>query len=257
LSLEAHCSYSSSAGYFVPRSANCSYYLSAGVVVPRIAPLGQQRLGIIRVRAFLSLKSLLWASSALVLFECGRSCPLKRTTHILRVRAILSLEAHYSYSSSAGYLVPRSALLIFFGCGLSCPSKLTAYIIRVQAILSLELLFWVFSTCIIIRVRTLCPSNRFIMPSSPPYYSSADAVSLESLHQAFSASILFECGRSVPQIALSGLQRLHIIRVRTLCPSNRFIRLSAPPYYSSMGCLVLRISILGCQCFPLIFPETW
>jgi hypothetical protein len=70
----------------------------------------------------------------------------------------------------------------------------------------------------IIRVRTLCPSNRFIRPSAPPFYSSANAWSLESLHQAFSASILFECGRSVPRIASLGLQRLYIIRVRASVP---------------------------------------
>jgi hypothetical protein len=230
------------------------YYSSAGSLVPRITPSGQQRLGIIRVRALLSLESLLWASRALVLFECGLLCPSsrsfrpaapwyyssagylvprsalliffecglsclsKRTAHILRVRAILSLEAHCSYSLSAGYLVPRSALLILFECGLSCPLKHTVYIIR---------------------VRTLCPLNHFIRPSAPPYDSSADALSLESLHEAFNASILFECGRSVPRIASSGLQRLHIIRVRMLCPSNRFIRPSAPPYYLSVDALSL------------------
>jgi hypothetical protein len=55
------------------------YYSSAGVIVPRVAPSGQQRLGIIRVRAFLSLESLLRASSALVLFEFGHYCPSNRS----------------------------------------------------------------------------------------------------------------------------------------------------------------------------------
>jgi hypothetical protein len=130
-------------GHYCPsncffRPAAPWYSLSAGVIVPRIASSGQQRFGIIRLRALLSLKSLLRASSAFVLFECGLFCPSKRIVHILQVRAILSLKAHCSYSSSAGYLVPRSALLIFFECGLSCPSKRTAHILRVQIILSLE-----------------------------------------------------------------------------------------------------------------------
>jgi hypothetical protein len=153
----------------------------------------------------------------------------------------LSLEAYFSYSSSAGYFVPRSVLLLLFEC------------------------------------RQSCPLNRFIRPSAPPYYTSADARSLESLHQAFSASILFECGRSIARIASSGLQRLHIIRVRALlfleslfqafsalvlfecglllslellfrassalvlfecgrsCPSNRSFGPAAPSHYSSAG----------------------
>jgi hypothetical protein len=56
------------------RPASPWHYSSAGILVPRIAQSGQQRLGIIRVRAFLSLESLIQARSTLVLFECGRSC---------------------------------------------------------------------------------------------------------------------------------------------------------------------------------------
>jgi hypothetical protein len=145
-------------------------YSSADVIVPRIASSGQQRLGIIQVRALLSLESLLRANSTLVLFEC----------------------------------------------------------------------------------RRYCPSNRFIGPATPWYYSSRALLSLESLHRAFSTLVLFECGLSCPS-----KRTAHILRVRMLYPSNRFIRPSAPPYSSSMGCLVLRISISGCQCFHLIFPETW
>jgi hypothetical protein len=130
---------------------------------------------------------------------------------------------------------------ILFECGRSVPRIASSGLQRLH----------------IIQVQTLYHSNRFIRPSVPSYYSSVDAPSLESLHQAFSAFILFECGRFVPRIASSGLQRLHIIRVRILWPSNRFIRSLVSPYYSSMGCLVLRISILGCQCFHLIFPEIW
>jgi hypothetical protein len=69
--------YYSSAGALVPRIASFGpsapwFYSSAGVIVPRIASLGQQQFGFIRVRALLSLESLLQASGALVLFECGR-----------------------------------------------------------------------------------------------------------------------------------------------------------------------------------------
>jgi hypothetical protein len=125
----------------------------------------------------------------------------------------LSLESlHQAFNAS-----------ILFECGRSAPRIASSGFQRLH----------------IIRVWTLCPSNRFMRPSAPSYYSSADALSLELLHQAFSASILFECRRSVPQIASSGLQRLHIIQVRTLCPLNRFIRPSAPSYYSSADALSL------------------
>jgi hypothetical protein len=152
----------------------------------------------------------------------------------------------YSYYSTADAMSLESlhqafSVSILFECGCSVPRIASSRLQRLH----------------IIRVWILYHSNRFIRPSLPLYYSSVDALSLKSLHQAFNAFILFECGRFVPRIASSGLQRLHIIRVRTLCPSNRFIRPLASPYFSSMGCLVLWIPISGCQCFHLIFPEKW
>jgi hypothetical protein len=126
-------------------------------------------------------------------------------------------------------------LLIFLGCGLSCPSKRTAYIIRVRAILSLELLFRVFSTCIIIRVRTLYPSNRFIRPSTPPYYSSAGIIVPRIAYRTNSASELFECGlRSLEWFSL-GQQHLYFIRGRASVPRMVFFGPAAPLLYSRAG----------------------
>jgi hypothetical protein len=156
------------------------YYLSAGSLVPRIALSGLHRLYIIRVRALLSIESLFWACSALVLFKCRLSCPSNRS---FRLSSPL-------YYSSAGSLVPRIAL-----AGLQ-----HLVIIRVRVLLSLELLHRAFSALFECRLLSpsncsfecglSCPSNCFIGPSTP--YSSADCL--------------------VPQIALLGLQRLHIIR---------------------------------------------
>jgi hypothetical protein len=74
------------------------YYSSAGVIVPRIAPSGQQRLGIIRVRVLLSLELLLQASSTSELFECGlQSLELfslgQQRLCVIRVRALMSLKS--------------------------------------------------------------------------------------------------------------------------------------------------------------------
>jgi hypothetical protein len=71
--------------------------------------------------------------------------------------------------------------------------------------------------------------------AAPPNYSSAGFGPSNLFLRAISASILFECRCSVPRITSSGLQRLHIIRVRMLYPSNCFIRPSTPLYYLSMG----------------------
>jgi hypothetical protein len=208
------------------------YYSSAGVLVPRIAPSGQQCLGIIRVRAFLSLKSLLGARSALVLFECGRSCPSNRS---------FGLEAHRSYSSSAGYFVPRSALFIFFECGLSCPSKRTTHILRVRAILFLEVHcsysssvgYFVSRSVLLLLFECglSCPLNRSFGSSAPallfecglscPSKRTAHILRVRAIlslegHCSYTLSagylvprsvllILFECGRSVPRITSSGL----------------------------------------------------
>jgi hypothetical protein len=74
-------------------------------------------------------------------------------------------------------------------------------------------------------------------------------LSLKLLLHAFSALVLFECGRAVPRIVPSGLQRLGIIRVWACCPSNCSFGPSAPWYYSSAGVLVPRIAPSGYQCF--------
>jgi hypothetical protein len=77
--------------------------------VPRIAPSGQQCLGIIRVWAFLSLESLLRASSASTLFDCG----------------LRSLEL---FSSSVGFnssnRIFRPSVLSFYSDTDRCPSNL-------------------------------------------------------------------------------------------------------------------------------------
>jgi hypothetical protein len=78
------------------------HYSSAGVLVPRIAHSGQQRLDIIRVRAFLSLESLIQASSALVLFECGRSCPSNRLLRASSASALFECRLRSLESFSLG-----------------------------------------------------------------------------------------------------------------------------------------------------------
>jgi hypothetical protein len=183
----------------------------------------------------LSLESLLRASSAFVLFECGLSRPSNRSfgpaappnyssvgsfvprialsgqqhLGIIRVRAILSLKVHCSYSSSAGYLVPRSALLIFFECRLSCPLKCTAHILRLQAILSLE------AHCSYSSNAGSSPSNCFFWASN--------------------ASKLFECELRSVELLLLGQQRLHNFRMRALASRIVSFGPSAPLYYSRMG----------------------
>jgi hypothetical protein len=151
-------------------------YSSADVIVPRIASSGQQRLGIIQVRALLSLESLLRANSTLVLFECRRYCPSNRFIG----------PATPWYYSSAGALVPRIASSGLQHLG----------IIRVWAILSLE------AHC--------------------SYSSSADALSFESLHQAFSASIFFEYGLLSPSNLYFGLSMLSSYLSRNMVAINRF-----------------------------------
>jgi hypothetical protein len=158
-------------------------YLSVGVVVPRITSSGQQRLGIIRVRALLFLESLLRASSALVLFECGLSCPSKRTAYILRVQVILSLEVHCSYYSNAGsgpsnYSLLASSALVFFECGLRSLESFSSGQQRLH----------------IIRVRAPVPRIAFFRLAAPPYSSSAGFGPLNRFLWANSASMLFECG---------------------------------------------------------------
>jgi hypothetical protein len=150
----------------------------------------------------------------------------------------LSLEAYCSYSSSAGYLVPRSALLIFFECGLFCPSKCTVHIIlsagfgpsnhffsaSSAAILfecgfrSLESFLFGQQRRHIIRVRALVPRIVFFWPAASPYYSSADFGPSNHFFSASSAAILFECGLRSLELFSSGQPRRHIIRVRASVP---------------------------------------
>jgi hypothetical protein len=99
----------------------------------------------------------------------------------------------FAYYFRVRAVVPRNILL-----GLQ-----HLHIIRVWALLSLELLHSGLQCLGIIRVRVL--------------------LSLESLFRAFSALVLFECGRS--------------------CPSNLSFGPSAPWYYSSAGTLVPRIVV--------------
>jgi hypothetical protein len=193
LSLEAHYSYSSSADYLVPQSPlfilfECGRYClsnrsfgpaapwycsSAGALVPRIAPSGRQCLGIIRVRTLLSLEPLLRASSALVLFECGRSCPSNcfiwafSAFAIIRVRAsvpriILFGLAAPSYYSSAGS-VPR---IVFSG-----PAAPLCY-----------------------SSAGFGPSNYSLRASSASTLFDCGLRSLDYSLRASSASTLFECG---------------------------------------------------------------
>jgi TM2 domain-containing membrane protein YozV len=214
------------------------YYLSAGSLVPRITLSGLHRLYIIRVRDSLSLESFFWAFLYIIrvrallsheslfrsfinfiLFEYGLLC---HSNHSFRPSAAL-------YYSSAGSLVSRIALSGLHRLG----------IIRVRALLSLKLLFWSFIAFILLECRLLCPLNHSFGPSTPLYYSSADSLvpriallglhrfyiirvraslSLESFFRAFSAFILFEC--------------------RLSCLSNRSFGPAAPWYYSSAGSLV-------------------
>jgi hypothetical protein len=98
----------------------------------------KRTVNIVRVQAFLSLESLLRASSAFTLFECGlrsleSSSSGQQRLHIIRVRAsvprivFIGPAAPLRYSS-AGALVPRIALSGFQRLG----------IIRVRALLSLK-----------------------------------------------------------------------------------------------------------------------
>jgi hypothetical protein len=68
---------------------------------------------------------------------------------------------------------------------------------------------------ILFKCGRYCPLNRSFRPAAPWYYSSAGAL--------------------VPQIALSGQQRLHIIRVRASVPRIVFFVLATPSHYSNAG----------------------
>jgi hypothetical protein len=93
LSLEVHYSYSWNVGYLVPRSALLIFF-KYGLSCP-----SKCTAHILRVRAFLSLELLVWASTTLVLFDCERSCPSNRSFGL----------ATPWYYSSAGVFVPRIA----------------------------------------------------------------------------------------------------------------------------------------------------
>jgi hypothetical protein len=215
--------------------ATPSHYSSTGYLVPRISSLGLQRLHIIRVRALLSLESLLRANSALVLFECGRSCPSNRSFR----------PSAPSYYLSAGVIVPRIA-----------PSgQQRLGIIRVWALLSLESLFQASNAFTlfecglrslessssgqqrfrIIRVRALVPRIIFFGLATPSHYSSAGFGPSNRLLRASSASALFKCGLWSLELFFSGQQRLRIIRVRASVPRIILFGPAAPPRYSSAG----------------------
>jgi hypothetical protein len=154
-----------------------------------------------------SFESLLWASSALVLFECGLSCPSKRTAYILRVQVILSLEVHCSYYSSTGSgpsnrFLWASSASIFFECGLWSRESLSSGQQRLYILL----------------VWASVPRIAFFGPAAPPYSSSADFDPSKRFLRASSASILFECGLQSLESLFSGQQRLHIIRVQASVP---------------------------------------
>jgi hypothetical protein len=136
-----------------------------------------------------------------------------------------------SYSSSAGYLVPRSILLIFFECGLSCPSKRTAYILRVRAILSLE------AYCL--------------------YYSSAGFGPSNHLLWAKSAFELFECGLRSLELFSSGQQRLCIIRARASVPRIILFGPAAPLRYLSTGFGPLNYSFRASSASALFERGLW
>jgi hypothetical protein len=151
------------------------YYSSVGSLNPRIAHSGQQCLGIIRVWAFLSLELLLRASGALVLSECGRSCPSNRSFG----------PAAPWYYSSAGVTVPRIAPL-----GQQCLG-----IIRVWTLVSLESLLRASSALVLFECGHYCPSNRSFGPAMPWYYSSAGVIVPRSALSVFSAThVIFEYG---------------------------------------------------------------
>jgi hypothetical protein len=121
--------------------------LSTGVLVPQIDHSGQQRCGIIRVRAFLSLKS----SSS------GQQCLCIIRVRALVPRIVLFGLATPSYYSSAGVIVPRIASL-----GQQCLG-----IIRVRALLSLESLSSGQQRLHILRVRASVPRIAFFGPVAP------------------------------------------------------------------------------------------
>jgi hypothetical protein len=94
----------------------------------------------------------------------------------------------------------------------------------------------------------LCPSNHFIRPSAPPYYLSMDALSLKSLHQAFSASILFKYGLLSPLNLYFGLSMLSSHLSRNMVAINRFgcrmLNTKVRPQLATLDGLVFVSSVL-------------
>jgi hypothetical protein len=85
-------------------------------------------------------------------------------------------------------------------------------------------------------VQASVPRIILFGPAAPLRYLSTGFGPSNYFLRASSASTLFECGFSIPRIASFGHQCFHSIWIRTA---------------------VLRISISGYQCSPLIFPEIW
>jgi hypothetical protein len=209
------------------------------------------------VRTACPSKRFFGSSAPLIFFECGQLVPRSalsglwhrsyslsvssltlevffwvfRTAHILRVW--IACPSKRSFGSLAppiffecGHLVPRSTLLDLQHRSYSSSA----------GILSLKVLFWVFDTAHILRLRAACPSKR-------SFGSSA-------------LLIFFECGHLVPRSALSGLPNrsyslsagtlslealfqvfitVHILRVWAACPLKRFFGCSAPLIFFECG----------------------
>jgi hypothetical protein len=140
------------------------------------------------------LESLLRASSALVLFECGRSCP-------------------------SNCFIRASSALVLFECGRSCPSNrffgpAAPWYYSSAGVLVPRIASSGLQRLRIIRVRALVPRIIFFGLATPSHYLSAGFGPSNHLHRASSASELFECGLWSLESFSLGQQRLGIIRVR-------------------------------------------
>jgi hypothetical protein len=130
---------------------------------------------------------------------------------------------HYSSAGfgPSNHFIRASNAFILFECGRYCPSN---------CFFGLATPWYYSSTGVIV------PQIAFFGPAAPPYSLSAGFGPSNYFLRASSASTLFECGFPIPRITSSGHQCFHSIWIQTA---------------------VLRISISGYQCSPLIFPESW
>jgi hypothetical protein len=214
------------------------------------------------VRALLSLESIHWAFSAL--FEYGLFSPSNRffgssapvyysSAGCFVPRIALSVFGTVSITFECGLSVPRTVSLglqhhlYYFRVRAACPSNSFSRSSAPPKSFECRLLvprsdLSIFSA--LFEYGLFSPSNRSFGPSAP--YSSVDCLvpriassgirclhiirvrallSLESLHRASSALVLFKCG--------------------LLSPSNCSFGLSVPSYYSSAGVIVPRIAPSG------------